>query len=81
MTDGPGHDDPDIEDALDDLEELETMVDSRAEREQVQEAMRTLERVVDVRIRVRVREPSASGAGRFRIRRPPRSGVGFPAHA
>lgn len=36
--------DPDIDDALDELEELEDFVDSDAEREQVREAMRTLER-------------------------------------
>jgi uncharacterized membrane protein len=36
--------DPDIDDALDELEELEDFVDSEAERQQVREAMRTLER-------------------------------------
>jgi uncharacterized membrane protein len=36
--------DPDIDDAIDELEELEEFVDSEAERQQVREAMRTLER-------------------------------------
>lgn len=34
---------PDLEDAMDELEELEDLVDTAAEREQVREAMRTLE--------------------------------------
>lgn len=37
--------DPDFRDAIDELEELEELVDSDEEREQVREAMRTLERV------------------------------------
>jgi uncharacterized membrane protein len=36
--------DPDFRDAIDELEELEEFVDSAEEREQVREAMRTLER-------------------------------------
>lgn len=36
--------DPDLDDAMDELEELEALVDSPEEREQVREAMRTLRR-------------------------------------
>ncbi len=39
-----GSDRPDIDDAMDELEELEEFVDSPAEREQVREAMRALQR-------------------------------------
>lgn len=43
---GPGPDtDPDIEDVLADLEELEDLVDSPAERERVRETIRTVRRV------------------------------------
>lgn len=44
MSDESDGVDPDIDDAIEELEELEEFVDSEAERRQVREAMRTLER-------------------------------------
>jgi len=47
---------PDIDDVLDELEELEGLVDSDAEREQVREAMRTARRAGRRRVVGRIRD-------------------------
>ena len=59
MTTDDGSDavpEPDIDDVLDDLEELEDIVDSEAEREQVREAMRTARRASRPRVFGRLRD-------------------------